>query len=976
MPRLQDYQPNFNTGEISPRLAARLDFVKYRSALETCVNLIPLSEGGVMRRSGTRHVAEAKSSSVKGRLKRFQFSTTQAYVLELGTNIMRFYRHQAQITVADTDGAVSNGTFTGNITGWDNRSTGGGSISHDATNNRLSLVPGGTGATDIGWAEQDVVIGAGFTAVEHVLKFKVMGAPSDRVEFRVGTSSTGSQIIADKIMEVGYHCVAFTPGATTFYIQFRNRGNFRNKTVQIEDVSLIDKAGVEIDTPYTEANLPTVGGPQSADVLYLFHASYPTHKLLRLGHTTWSLVEVAWQDGPYLDENDTTTTLLPSAATGLGINLTLSSIVGVNGGLGWQSTDIGRLVRYKETTNWGYAVIVSITSTTVAVADVRRDFEATPTAVTTWRLGAWSGTTGYPQVATFFEQRLYEGATTDQPQTFWASQTADFENMQPDNGAGTVEADDALSFTLSADDVNAIRWMSAGESNLVIGTTGGEWVPKSTGEVITPLDITVRRQTKHGSAQVQPIRIGNAVLFVQRAKRKVREFGLVELDVFHAPDMTRLAEHITRGGIVEMDYAQERESIGWAVRGDGVLLSMTYRREEDVVGWARHIMGGQFREDVAFSQVWQVDDSADTFVDETIDANDTGNADWTLFPASEATGDYAAFGYTGTFSQLKFDYLNGTAGVGGVVSWEYWNGTAWTALSGVTDGTTGFTAAAADSLTVTWTMPTDWAKRILNTGKKLYYVRAKITTVYSTNPILDQGYVQKIGDAVVESVAVIPGDNGSGQTQDSTDRDEVWLLVKRTINGSTKRYIEFFEREYETGHDQEDAYYLDSQITYDGTFATTITGFDHLEGETIGLWADGSIHDDKTVASAQITLDSSAAVVQGGIRYKHKLKTLKISAGNPAGTPVGKTKRIHGATFVVLNAHTMKFGPDEDNLKDKDFRKIADPMDLGAPLFTGEKFVEFEGDWGTDPRIYLESDDPAPFTLLAIAPEIMLNPLK
>ena len=939
-----------------------------------------------MRRSGTRYVAEAKSSSVEGRLKRFQFSTEQAYLLEFGASIMRFYRHQAQIAVADTDGAVSNGTFTSNITGWDDRSTGGAGnqISHDSTNGRLTLETSGTATDDIGWAEQDITIGAGFVNVEHVLKFRVIGAPGDKIEFQVGSASLGSQILSAVEKEVGYHCVAFTPTATTFYIQFRNRGSFRDKDVQIDNVSLIDNAGVEIDTPWPESVLPNVRGTQSADVLYLFHGNYQTHKLTRLGHTTWSLIEVAWQDGPYLDENDTTTTLLPSAATGLGITLTLSSIAGVNGGLGWQAQDVGRLVRYKKTTNWGYAVIVSITSTLIAVADVRRDFEATPTATTTWRLGKWkqpigklSSADGFPQVGSFFEQRLYCAATNGFPQTFWATQTADFENMQPDDGAGTVAADDALEFTLSADDINEIRWMSAGEDTLVIGTNSGEWVPTSTGEVITPLDITVRRQTKHGSAQIEPVRIGNTVLFVQRAERKIREFGrAIEVDGFRAPDMARLAEHITFGGISQIDYAEERESIVWAVRNDGKLLSMTYRREEDVVGWARHVIGGEYREDVTFKQVWQVDDSAGTFVDETADANDSGSADWTLFPATEAVGDYAAFGYTEEFSQIKFDYSGGTAGVAGAVTWEYWDGSAWTALSGITDNTTGFTVAVTDGLTVSWTMPTDWAKRILNTGKKLYYVRARITTVYTTNPILDQGYIQKIGDVVVESVAVIPGDNGSGQTQDSTDHDEVWLLVKRTINGSTKRYIEFFERDFETGHDQEDAYYLDSVITYDGVSATTITGLSHLEGETVGVLADGAIQDDKTVASAQITLDDAAYVVQVGLRYKHKLKTLKISAGNPAGTPVGKTKRIEGLTFVVLNSHTLKFGPDATKLQTRDFRVVSDPMDLAAPLFTGEKFVEFEGDWGADPRIVIESDDPVPFTLLAIAPEITVNPLK
>ena len=907
MPRVHDLQQAFNAGELHPRLAARLDFAKYRSGLEICENLLPLSEGGAMRRSSTRYVAGVADSAKKGRLKRFQFSTTQAYILEMGDSIMRFYRHQGQITVANTDAVVTNGTFTSNITGWTNRSTGTGSIAHDATNGRLSLVPGGTGATDIGWAEQSITTAN--INQEHVLKFRVLGAPSDKIEFQVGTAASGAQTLAAVEKQVGYHCVAFTPTTSPFYIQFRNKGSFRNKTVQIDNVSLIDNSAVEADTPWPEAALYTVEGPQSADILYLFHADYPVHKLLRLGHTTWSVVEVAWVDGPYLDQNTTTTTLLPSAATGLGITLTLSAVTGVNDGQGWISTDIGRLVRYKKTTTWGYAVITSITSTTIAVADVRKDFEAAPTAVTTWHLGAWSGTTGYPRTATFFEQRLYAAATNKQIQTFWASQTADFENLKPDNDAGTVEADDALDFTLSADNVNAIYWLSAGEDALVIGTEGGEWVPKSTGEVITPLDITVRRQTTHGSAQIQPVRIDNAALFVQRAKRRIREFVFsIESNGYQAPDLTRLARHITKGGIVEMDYAEEAESVVVAVRNDGTFLSMTVRRDENVVGWARHIIGGSF--------------------------------------------------------------------------------------SG--------------------------------------------------------------GNAVVESVAVIPGDNGAGQTQDSTDRDEVWVIVKRTINSATKRYVEFFERDFADDHSQEDAYYSDSLITLDtpitisgatkanpvvitatshgysngdipritdvsgmtqlngnsykvankttntfeltspddssninGTSYTTyisggkankkvtaITGLSHLEGETVKILGDGAIQADKTVASGAITLDTAASVVHMGLGYTHKLKTLKISAGNPAGTPLGKTKRIYGLTFSLLNSHTLEFGPSSSSLTKKDFRVVSSAMDSAAPLFTGEKFVEFPGDWTTDARIFIESDDPVPFTLLALAPEININPLK
>jgi hypothetical protein len=829
MPRIQDLQPSFSAGELTPRLAARLDFQKYRSGLDTSENFVLLAEGGAMRRSGSRYIAEEEDSAVKGRLKKFQFSTVQAYMLEMGDQKLRFYRHQAQITVADTDAAVTNGTFDSSITGWDNRSTGAGSIAHDAVNLDLNLIPGGATASDIGWAEQDITTTN--TGQEHVLKFKVIGTPGDKIEFQVGTSSTGVEILAAVEKEVGYHCVAFTPSASPFYIQFRNLGTNANKTISIDDVSLIDNSGVEIDTLWPEAVLFDVEGPQSADELYGFHELYPTHKLQRFGHTTWSLVEVAWQDGPYLDMNETTTTLTPSATSGVAVTLTASATVGINGGDGFKTTDVNRLVRLDNPASgedWGWGIIVGFTSTTVVTVHVKEAFAAT-TADTRWRLGSWSETTGYPQAASFFEQRLYVGGTSDQPQTFWASQTADFVNFRPDDGAGTIEADDALDFTLSADNVNAIRWISAGEDTLAIGTEGGEWIPTANGLVITPLDITVRRQTTHGSARMQPVRIGSAALFLQRAKRKIREFIFSwETEGFVAADLTRLAQHISRGGIVEMAYAEERDSVVWAVREDGQLLSMTFRRDEGVVGWGRHILGGSF----------------------------------------------------------------------------------------------------------------------------------------------------SAGDAVVESVAVIPGDDGAGQFHDSTDRDEVWLTVKRTINGATKRYVEMLERDFETGDDQEDSYYSDSLITYNGAAATTITGLDHLEGEAVKVLADGAIVTGKTVTSGQIELDVAATPVHIGLGYAHKLKTLKITAGNPAGTTLGKKHRIYGLTFSLLNSHTLEYGPDVDLLTAIDFRTVADALDSATPLFTGDQFVAFPGDWTRDGRIVIESDDPVPFTLLALAPETQVNALK
>jgi hypothetical protein len=138
------------------------------------------------------------------------------------------------------------------------------------------------------------------------------------------------------------------------------------------------------------------------------------------------------------------------------------------------------------------------------------------------------------------------------------------------------------------------------------------------------------------------------------------------------------------------------------------------------------------------AQVWQVDISGPTFVDETTDWNSAAAGDVLPFPATEAVGDYFAVGRAAPFEAVIHD--TGTAGVGGVVVWEYWNGTAWVAFSDVVDDTNGFTTTGPQQ--VSWTVPDDWATLSLGGADPLYYSRARITTVYSTNPILDEGWVE------------------------------------------------------------------------------------------------------------------------------------------------------------------------------------------------------------------------------------------
>ncbi len=147
------------------------------------------------------------------------------------------------------------------------------------------------------------------------------------------------------------------------------------------------------------------------------------------------------------------------------------------------------------------------------------------------------------------------------------------------------------------------------------------------------------------------------------------------------------------------------------------------------------------------------EDDAGSFTAVTTNWNNTTTAT-TIFPAMEAIGDGHVFGFAEQFSSVEFEIS--TSGVAGVVSWQYWNGTTWSALSNVVDDTSSFTAnvseGAYNRYRVTWDQPTDWATRTISTVTA-YYIRANITTVYTTNPQIQQG---RIGQRRVGQLFVAP----------------------------------------------------------------------------------------------------------------------------------------------------------------------------------------------------------------------------
>jgi hypothetical protein len=206
-----------------------------------------------------------------------------------------------------------------------------------------------------------------------------------------------------------------------------------------------------------------------------------------------------------------------------------------------------------------------------------------------WSEGAWSAFRGYPTAFTFFSSRSVYAGTSKQPQTVWLSEVDDFEDFEEG-----INDSDSFSLTMSSDNMNAIRWLSALDA-LLLGTIGGEWRIRATAidEALTPTNFDERQQTSYGSKKLQPIPVGDAILFVDFVGRKIREMTFLdEKQKYVAPDLSALAEHITLTGITSLDYQRNPDAIVWSTLTNGNLLSMSYERDQDVIAWSVHPLGG------------------------------------------------------------------------------------------------------------------------------------------------------------------------------------------------------------------------------------------------------------------------------------------------------------------------------------------------------------------------------------------------
>lgn len=221
-----------------------------------------------------------------------------------------------------------------------------------------------------------------------------------------------------------------------------------------------------------------------------------------------------------------------------------------------------------------------------------------------------------------------------------------------------------------------------------------------------------------------------------------------------------------------------------------------------------------------------------------------------------------------------------------------------------------------------------------------------------------------VTDGAVEHVTSVYNDDAK--------RDELWAVVRRTVNGTKRRFIEFLEGDFDG--DIENGFYVDSGLSFSGESTIAVTGLDHLAGRTVSVLADGAVQPDRVVAEdGSIVLDRPASVVHAGLPYVSKVQPMRIESGSSRGTSQSKKKRITKVAVRFYNTLGGNIGPDETLLEPVYFRSPSTPMGRSAGAFTGDKIVNFPKGWNRDGVLTIVQKQPLPMSVLLIVPHLVVN---
>ena len=204
-------------------------------------------------------------------------------------------------------------------------------------------------------------------------------------------------------------------------------------------------------------------------------------------------------------------------------------------------------------------------------------------------------------------------------------------------------------------------------------------------------------------------------------------------------------------------------------------------------------------------------------------------------------------------------------------------------------------------------------------------------------------------------------------------RDDLWLVARRVLGGSTKYYLEVMPDDFALGRPVADQCFLDSSLTYEGTATMTVSGLDHLKGQTVQALAHGFVVPDLVVSpTGTVTFPSMYSKVHIGLHHPSRIRTMRLEK-SPDGVSQGKIGRIHRVVLRLMDSVGVKVGPSFTKMDLKEFRIATMAMDDAVPIQTMDLACDFPGDYDDANYVCIEQGQPLPLTILSAAIEFELQ---
>ena len=749
---------------------------------------------------------------------------------------------------------------------------------------------------------------------------------------------------------------------------------------------------VEISTPYLSSELLQIQTRQIADVMWVVHSNHPQAKLKRTTPTTFTLEDIEFKKGPFLERNDIAeeddvvmnVDVIDEGDAG---TLVRSDGVFENGHIG----ALFKLTHARVNRKTHGRKTGSQTGIIGEQIDVFGDYTFSITKST------WSGTVRLQRSTDDWATSTNVQSYTSGVQTFKATETTagvQYRINVTAHSSGTISASIVVNTSSVAGSATAVGVIGVpldikGDFNF---NTHGNW------------DATVAIERNENDAGWEPYREYISVINDEVGDRNVQFAGIEEEDnVQYRINVTAYTS-----GTVEADLAATSSTQSGIVRINGI-LSKT-EAEVTVVAKVSQTIDTKRWAEGAWSGVRGYPAVIGLFEERTIYGGTSNNPNRLWLSHSGEFEDFESGINASDSFQLDIPSAN-------IIKWI-------AALDSLAVGTGGeefrIRAPLDEALTprnFNIRQQTTFGSRniqAIEVGSVILFVDSvgrkirefvfrdseqkhvaidltalaeQVTTsgitwvAYQKNPEpilwcgLENGNLATLGydreqnfvawaeqpmDGLVQSGAVIPA---SGE-------DEVWISIVRAIDGETKIYIEQFQSRY-LDIRKENSFFVDSGVIYNGPAATVMTGYDHLEGRNVAILADGEVLAEQRVSGGQIVLSTPARNVRGGLTYRSPTAPMRMDLNLADGTTHGSIKKISEIVVSFHDTMNAKYGSSETELFDFDWDdpSLKNTSEIEG-LFSGDIRAHFDGGFNTDDALIISQEDPLPMTIRAIIPRL------